>query len=223
MQINKHFTESVKQPRLKREVRPWEAYKEKGEKEKNKKSKREIAILKKSEGHSSALFLCFPMRKVGCTVTTALCVQGGLLVSNNLNIIITWQNTQNQKMQIKSTSPCVSLCGGRLTTGGDGHSERDGKWEKMAVVPQSMGSLLCGPMGVGCRTPAQFSDYLRHGCRGRQRGQMTSVQQKESSVWLEVSVLLNKSSWWPLFGEVYCNVNSKPQSVQARAKPKPGH
>lgn len=47
---------------------------------------------------------------------------------------------------------------------------------------------------------------------------MTSVQQKESSVWLEVSVLLNNSSWWSLFSEVYCNVNSKPHSeTQARA------
>lgn len=33
-----------------------------------------------------------------------------------------------------STGPRVSLCGDGLTTGGDGHAERDGKREKRAAV-----------------------------------------------------------------------------------------
>lgn len=39
------------------------------------------------------------------------------------------------------TRPCVSLSGDRLTTGGDGHTERDGKLERRAVVCLSQWGL----------------------------------------------------------------------------------
>lgn len=40
---------------------------------------------------------------------------------------------------------------------------------------------------------------------------------------VKVAVLLHRSSWWPLFSEVYYAVNSKPHSVKATVKPKPRH
>lgn len=59
------------------------------------------------------------------------------------------------------TSPCVSLSGDRLTTGGDGHAEKRREMrEEGCSLPQSMGPLLSGPMeprGERNRTLAQFS------------------------------------------------------------------
>lgn len=116
-------------------------------KQRTRKAKERLLSLRREDIPQHCVSV-FPWGKWDA-LSPQICVQGALLLSNNWNIIIKWQNTQNQKMQRQSISPCVSLCGGRLTTGGEGHTERDGKWEKMAVVPQSMGSLLCGPMEAG--------------------------------------------------------------------------
>lgn len=51
------------------------------------------------------------------------------------------ETTQKNAFNKYFTSPRVSLSGDRLTTGGDGHAERDGKREKRAVVCHSQWGL----------------------------------------------------------------------------------
>lgn len=101
------------------------------------------------------------------------------------------------------------------------------QWSRGGVRNRTQASSV--PQSLG-----RDSGYPGHGCGGRQRGQMTSInrRKKEHCVscafgwWVlavKVAVLLHKSSWQPLFSEVYQAVNSKPHSVKATVKPKPRH